>query len=115
MFILGSSTATEITSNPEITSEIARESDLTTSKEETSVNEQNKLAFAVTEANLEQNTKSPAEAGLDQPELNFVDSDLFEKALPDKSEDSQSIIQVSDILSFKLKNIHIKNDFISSN
>ena len=49
------------------------------------------------------------ESATERPALvddNLIDSDLFEKALPDKNEDSQSIIQVSNFYFFFVLTVH---------
>ena len=86
----GSGRITEVTSTTELIDARGTLSTIEENKNESSVRE------VVSEPNYLPST--PATERSELVDYNLIDSDLFEKALPDKNEDSQSIIQVRKLL-----------------
>ena len=86
----GSGRITEVTSTTELIDARGTLSTIEENKNESSVRE------VVSEPNYLPST--PATERSELVDYNLIDSDQFEKALPDKNEDSQSIIQVRKLL-----------------
>ena len=86
----GSGRITEVTSTTELIDARGTLSTIEENKNESSVRE------VVSEPNYLPST--PVTERSELVDYNLIDSDLFEKALPDKNEDSQSIIQVRKLL-----------------
>ena len=102
----GSGRITEVTSTTELIDARGTLSTIEENKNESSVRE------VVSEPNYLPST--PATERSELVDYNLIDSDLFEKALPDKNEDSQSIIQVRKLLlltiiKFNKMKIYIKD------
>ena len=99
-FFLGTDIITESWSGSGRITEVTSTTELIDARGTSSTTEENKNESSVREVVSEPNylPSTPATERSELVDYNLIDSDLFEKALPDKNEDSQSIIQVRKLL-----------------
>ena len=99
-FFLGTDIITESWSGSGRITEVTSTTELIDARGTLSTIEENKNESSVREVVSEPNylPSTPATERSELVDYNLIDSDLFEKALPDKNEDSQSIIQVRKLL-----------------
>ena len=99
-FCLGTDIITESWSGSGRITEVTSTTELIDARGTSSTTEENKNESSVREVVSEPNylPSTPATERSELVDYNLIDSDLFEKALPDKNEDSQSIIQVRKLL-----------------